>query len=59
MKVIRWPELKEKLGGVSSVSVWRWTRDGLFPKSLKIGPNTAGWIESEVDDFLAQRAAER
>jgi prophage regulatory protein len=59
MKVIRWPTLQEKLDGVSSVTVWRWEKDGVFPKRVKIGPNTTGWIESEVDDFLTERAAER
>ena len=63
MKIIRWPELCEKLGGKKSapskVTVWRWERAGIFPKRLAIGPGTTGWIESEIDEFLTARAAER
>lgn len=58
-RIIRWPELVERLGGVSKVTVWRWERDGLFPKRVKIGPNTNGWLQSEVDHYIEQRAAER
>ena len=43
----------------SKVTTWLWERKGRFPKRLAIGPGTTGWIESEIDEFLAARAAER
>ena len=58
-RIIRWPTLKEKLGGTSNVSVWRWERDGIFPKRIKIGPNATGWIESEIDEWIDKKASER
>lgn len=61
-KIIRWNQLKVKLGGdeaPTNVSIWRWERDGIFPKRIKIGPNAVGWLESEIDAFISQRAAER
>ena len=62
IKIIRWKQLREKLGGKeapSKTAVWRWERDGLFPKRIKIGPNTSAWFEDEVDNYLLKRAIER
>ncbi|WP_083456572.1 AlpA family phage regulatory protein [Desulfosarcina cetonica] len=55
---MRWEDLKKRLG-VSSVTVWRWERDGIFPKRVKLGPGTVGWLESEVDGYFERIAAER
>ena len=62
MKIIRWPQLKAKLGGEaapSKVTVWRWEKAGIFPQRIAIGPNSKGWIEEEIDECLRQRAAAR
>ncbi len=42
--------LKEitKLTGKSRPTIWRWCRDGHFPKPRKIGPNSSSWLESEI-----------
>lgn len=58
-RILRFPELRKKIGGVSNVTVWRWERDGHFPKRIRLGGNSAGWLESEVDMWIEQRAAER
>ena len=57
-KVLRKKDIREKLG-LSDVTIWRMERDGDFPQRIKIGPNSVGWIESEVDQWIEQRAAER
>ncbi|WP_319405403.1 AlpA family transcriptional regulator [uncultured Desulfosarcina sp.] len=57
-KILRWPDLKKKVP-VSHVTIWRWEKDGHFPKRIQLGGNSAGWLESEVDDWIEQRAAER
>ena len=31
----------------------------LFPKKVKLGPASVGFLESEIDDWIAARAAER
>lgn len=58
-RILRFPELKKKLGGVSTVTVWRWEKEGNFPKRIKLGGNARGWIESEVDRWIEQKAGER
>jgi prophage regulatory protein len=32
---------------------------GEFPRRLKLGPKKVAWVESEVDDWIKQRMAER
>jgi prophage regulatory protein len=58
-RIIRFPELRKKIGGLSTVTVWRWEKEGTFPKRIKLGRNAVGWIESEVDAWIEQRAKER
>ncbi|MBT4081434.1 MAG: AlpA family phage regulatory protein [Gammaproteobacteria bacterium] len=45
---------------VSPSSIRRWESQGKFPKSFSIGGSrSVGWLASEVDAFIQQRAAER
>ncbi|WP_299980052.1 AlpA family transcriptional regulator [Desulfobacula sp.] len=57
-RIIRKPELF-KLIGVSDTTIWRWEKDGLFPKRVALGPNSSGWLESEVAAWFETKAIER
>ena len=57
-RIIRKPELLSIIG-LSDPTIWRMEKDGKFPKRLRLGGNSCGWLESEVDDWLKERAAER
>lgn len=59
MKIIRWPELQQKIGGYSRMTVWRWENAGVFPKRVRLDAGSVAWIESEVDDWIEKRASER
>ncbi|MDY7091575.1 MAG: AlpA family phage regulatory protein [Acidobacteriota bacterium] len=52
--IIRPKLLAERLG-ISRVTLWRWERAGMVPKKRKIGPNTVGWLESEILEWLESR----
>jgi prophage regulatory protein len=41
--------------GVSKVSVWRWTRAGKFPKPIRLGEHSVGWLQSDIAAWLEQR----
>lgn len=41
---------------VSPATVWRWVREGNFPKPFKLGESVTVWNAEEVDAFIAQRA---
>lgn len=36
----------------SRVSLWRWERDGILPKPLKVQGRTIGWRESVILEWL-------
>lgn len=57
-RFIRWPELKE-IVGVSQVTVWRWEKEGRFPKRVTLGGHTKAWLESEIIQWQNERALER
>jgi len=57
-RIIRKPELLN-IVGLSDPTIWRMEKDGTFPKRLRLGGNSCGWLESEVMDWLAERAEAR
>ncbi|WP_299769710.1 AlpA family phage regulatory protein [uncultured Pseudoteredinibacter sp.] len=47
--------------GLSRSYIYSLTKNGHFPKSVPLVPGgiAKGWVESEVQDFINQRIAER
>lgn len=54
MKLLRTSNVVEWLG-VSRSTLWRWTRGGLFPAPIAIGPNAIAWREDEISAWLDAR----
>lgn len=40
---------------VSPATIWRWVREGQFPKPFKLGERTTVWDADAVDKFLQER----
>lgn len=64
MVIIRMQQLREKTGLSRSTIYARLdpsssSYDPSFPKQVKLGPAAVGWIEAEVDEWLAGRAMQR
>ena len=57
-RIIRKPELLNMIG-LSDPTVWRMEQNGQFPRRLRLGGNSIGWLESEINGWLAERAAAR
>jgi prophage regulatory protein len=51
-KLLPWPMVRERCGGLGRSTAWRMIRDGSFPAPVKIGAQRVGWWESEVTDWL-------
>lgn len=49
------PERTGKLP-VSPATVWRWVREGKFPKPFKLSKSVTVWDIGQVDEFIARRA---
>ncbi len=58
MRLIDKHELRKKVP-YHEVHIGRLERAGKFPKRVKCGANRVAWIESEVDDWIAAKMAER
>jgi len=60
MKLIRLPETLAKTG-LSRTRLYESVSAGTFPKPAKLGPNARaiGFVESEIEDWIAERIAER
>ncbi|WP_241524131.1 helix-turn-helix transcriptional regulator [Oceaniglobus indicus] len=39
---------------VSKDTIWRWRREGDFPKPVKLGGRTTRWRLSDIEDWEAQ-----
>jgi len=42
----------EKRTGFKRSNIYRLIKDGKFPKQVKLGPNSIGFVEQEIDDHL-------
>jgi prophage regulatory protein len=57
-RILRDREVRERVG-LSRATIWRMIRSGDFPAPVRLGPQSVGWIEREVGDWIAERAAQR
>ena len=62
MRILRKPEVIAKVG-YSGMHISRLEKAGKFPARIKLNPegngNAVGWLESEIDEWIAARVAER
>jgi prophage regulatory protein len=59
-RIIRLPAVRERTGLSTSTIYELMTADPpKFPRQVPIGPKAVGWVEAEVDEFIAERIAER
>ena len=58
MNIIRKKPTAKKVGFHPS-HIMRLARANRFPAPVRLGPNAVGFIEQEVDQWIAERARER
>ena len=57
-KFLRLPEVISKTGYRRS-NLYLLMHEGRFPKAVRLGPKAVAWLESEVDEWMQGRIAER
>lgn len=57
-RVLRKPELMGRIG-LSDVTLWRMEQEGKFPRRIRLGGNSVGWLSAEIDDWLQERMENR
>ena len=58
MRILRKPEVVHRVG-LSGMEIWRREKAGRFPRRVRLGPQSVGWVEAEIDDYLEQLVAAR
>ena len=51
-RIIRIKEVKT-ITGLSRSTIYEMMKAGNFPKPIKLGSHSVGWIESEVQDWIS------
>ncbi len=51
-KLLRLPQVRERLGGIGKSTIWAWVASGRFPPPIKLGPRMSVWREEDVDNFI-------
>jgi predicted DNA-binding transcriptional regulator AlpA len=54
--LIRSQDLRQRYGGVSDMTLWRWVRDGVIPQPVKINGRRY-WRVADLDEIDAKREA--
>jgi prophage regulatory protein len=55
--LLRLPELRKKKWPRSKTTIYQDIADGVFPPPVQIGERCSAWVEDEVDQVRAARAA--
>lgn len=58
VRILRLPEVITRVG-LKRASIYLRVADGTFPKQIAIGPRAVGWLESEIDAWIAMRIQSR
>ncbi len=51
-RIIRLPEVKARTGQSRS-TIYERIRQGLFPAGISLGGRCIGWLESDIDEWIA------
>lgn len=55
-RFIRLPEVLARVG-VSWITIYRWEREGSFPRRKRLGRNSVAWVEDEIEHWCVSRGA--
>jgi len=58
MKILRCKDVEIKIG-LKHTAIYTMMAEGIFPKPIKLGSQSVGWVESEIDSWLFEKIRER
>ncbi|MPZ47021.1 MAG: AlpA family phage regulatory protein [Betaproteobacteria bacterium] len=58
VRILRLPEVQRHTG-LSARVIYRRVAAGTFPRQVPLGDKATGWLESEIEQWVAERIAER
>ena len=57
-QLLRLKQVEEKTG-LKRSQIYLYMKDDTFPRSIKIGPASVAWLESEIDEWINLKLANR
>ena len=54
-RILRIREVTDRIG-VARSTIYEWQSRGAFPASIPLGERSIGWLESDVDEWIVDRA---
>ena len=55
-KLLRLPQVKATTG-LSKSSIYARISEGAFPKQIPLGPRIVVWVESDIQDWIAEQVS--
>jgi prophage regulatory protein len=55
-RILRRPVIEE-ITGLKRSTIYAAIAAGTFPKPIHLGPRAVGWLETDIDQWLADRVA--
>lgn len=55
MQILKLPCVM-RMTSLSRASIYSFIQKGQFPRQIRLGQKSVGWLESEVSDWISQRA---
>lgn len=53
-KILRLPDVTARTG-LSRTAIYDLIGQGVFPRQRRLAPRTVGWLDTEIDDWIAGR----
>ncbi|EKK7729367.1 AlpA family transcriptional regulator [Klebsiella pneumoniae] len=57
-QLLRLKQVEQKTG-LKRSQIYLYMKNGSFPHSIKIGPASVAWLESEIDDWINLKLTDR
>lgn len=57
-QLLRLKQVREKTG-LKRSQIYLYMKTGDFPQSIKIGPTSVAWLESEINKWIEQKLSSR
>lgn len=57
-QLLRLRQVEQKTG-LKRSQIYLYMKEGAFPRSIKIGPASVAWLESEIDEWINKKLSDR
>ncbi|GBO48497.1 helix-turn-helix transcriptional regulator [Pectobacterium versatile] len=57
-QLLRLNQVREKTG-LKRSQIYLYMKTGDFPQSIKIGPTSVAWLESEINEWIERKLSDR